>query len=302
MRITLHQLKVFAIVAKNQSVTKAAHELHMTQPAVSNILRQLQEYFDCELVEVIGRKLSLTPFGLILLEGGRQMHDTLSLTKARMEQLKGGLVGSLKIATVTTAKYFVPHLLGRFKEKYQDVKIELTVCNRHTIIQRLQNNEDDFVVMSHPPSDLVVDVADFYSDELVIAASNDTALSKDKKCIKLSELALEPWIFREEGSGTRYATENVFREKKFHPQVEMIISDNEAIKQALMANLGIAAISKQSIKNELKHNMLAELQVEDFPAQHTWYLVKNRHKALSPIAERFYTFVNHHQPVFTQIF
>ena len=302
MKITLHQLKVFKSVAKLGSVTRAAHELHMTQPAVSNIIRQLADYYDCPLIEVIGRKLSLTPFGNTLLTTCQQLETTLNNTQTEIDLLKGGLTGTLRVATVSTARYFIPRLLGLFKNKHKDIHIKLTVCNRHEIIGRLKDNFDDFVIMSHPPSTIPVDCATFYEDELVTAAPSTHPSARAKKLLSLSSLKNDAWIIREEGSGTRYATENIFKKWRFSPKVEMEIGDNEAIKQAIIANMGISVISKQSIKIELKHKLIAQLHVKGFPVKHTWYLVKNKEKTLPPIAKSFYTFVNKEQPVFKDIY
>jgi len=302
MKITLHQLRVFEIVAKVNSVTQAAHELHMTQPAVSNIIRQLEDYYDCKLIEVIGRKLSLTPFGKALVTGCHQIEEILNSTKTEIDLLKGGLTGTLHVGTVSTARYFVPRLLGLFKNKHKDIHIKLTVCNRHKLIKRLKENLDDVVIMSHPPTTLPVNWANFYDDELVIAGPKNFSLSNSKKPLLLSQLKDEAWIIREEGSGTRYATENIFKKYRFSPKVEMEISDNEAIKQAIIANMGISVISKQSIKFELEHQLINLIDVKGFPIKHTWYLVKNKEKSLTPIAKSFYAFVNNQQPVFKDIY
>ncbi len=302
MKATLHQYRVFDTVARLGSVTQAAHELNMTQPAVSNIIRQLENYYDCKLIEIIGRKPSLTPFGKVLVTACQQIEETLNNTQTEINLIKGGLTGTLCVATVSTARYFAPRLLGLFKNKYSDIHIKLTVCNRHEIIKRLKDNADDFVIMSHPPSTMPVDFATFYDDELVIVAPKKFSLECNKKDLLLSDLKNQPWIIREEGSGTRYATENIFKKHRFRPNVEMEISDNEAIKQAIIAGMGISVISKQSIKIELQHKLVKLLNTKGFPVKHTWYLVKNKEKSLPPIAKSFYTFVNKQQPVFTKIY
>ncbi len=152
MRLTLHQLHVFQTVAKFQSVTIAARHLHMTQPAVSNVLRQLQDYYECHLINTVGRKLYITEFGEALLKGCLQIEDILDNTKAALEKLNGGLAGTLKVAIVSTAKYFMPRLLGAFKQSHTNIHIKLSVCNRGEILHRLQQNFDDFIIMSHPPA------------------------------------------------------------------------------------------------------------------------------------------------------
>ena len=297
MRITLHQLTVFKTVARLKSITLAAHELHMTQPAVSNIVRQLEDSFDCKLTEVIAKKLSLTHFGESVLRACQDIEHTLEATRMHIAQLKGGLTGTITVATVSTARYFVPHLLGLFKETYPDIHIKLTVCNRHEILLRLTENKDDFVIMSHPPRSIPVDLADFYDDELVIAKHPTVHLDNSLDCLKNA-----PWIIREQGSGTRYAADELFKQLKITPRVEMEIGDSEAIKQAIIAKIGVAVISKQSIKNELEYGLIDTTKVNPFPVKHTWYLVKHKGKTLSPIAEAFYTFVHKHKPVFTDIY
>lgn len=299
MKVTLHQLTVFEQVAKQSSITLAANVLHMTQPAVSNIVKQLENYYGCQLTEVIGRKLSLTVFGEILVSGCRQLQSVLNNTQAEIELLKGGLSGTLTVATVSTARYFIPGLLGAFKKQYPAIHIKLTVCNRQEIINRLEKNLDDFVIMSHPPMTIPVECTNFYNDELVVAVSNTHPLSRYKSA-SLKALQEQPWIIRENGSGTRYATDKIFKKHRFLPNIEMEIGDNEAIKQAIIANMGISVISKQSIQLELKNHLISLLSLKDFPVKHQWYLVKNKGKIFPPIAENFYHFVNKQQPVFTK--
>lgn len=294
MKITLHQLQVFEEVAKWQSVTLAARKLHMTQPAISNIIRQLEEYYQCPLTETISKKLYLTAFGKAVLEGAKRIHENLEEVDDKLQQLKGVVAGHLRVAIVSTTKYFMPHLLGIFRDKYPAVKINMVVCNRAEIINRLGENVDDFVIMSQPPSTIPVDCAEFYEDQLVVAAPFDHPLRK-KKDLTLKSLSKEPWIIREQGSGTRIAMLNIMKKHHFTPNIEMEISNTEAVKQAIMARMGISIMSKQSILPELKYKALCELSVKGFPFRHEWYLVKNKGKQLSPIAQNFYEFVIQHQ-------
>ena len=298
LRLTLHQLRVFEMVAEHRSVTLAAQYLHMTQPAVSNIIKQLQTYYGCALIEVVSRQLSLTAFGDVLLSYCKDVFAKLDEAKAAVTALQGGVAGTLSVASVTTAKYFVPHLLGRFKQQHQKIHFKLFVGNRQEVVARLRDNCDDFVIMSYPPNLLPVDCADFYDDELIIIASPRFVLPK-KRGLQLQDLFNAPWIMRENGSGTRYATEKIFKQHKFFPTIELEIGDNEAVKQAVIANIGIAVVSKESVKVEIKDKRVKVLTVKEFPSAHEWYLVKNRNKALTPIAEKFYAFVHHHQPEFS---
>lgn len=290
MRITLHQLQVFAMVAECQSVTIASRALHMSQPAVSNIIKQLQDYYGCALIEVIGRKLYLTPFGKQLLESCKAIDTTLQNTKTSIEMLKGGMSGLLQVATVSTAKYFVPRMLGEFKQKHRNIDVKLTVCNRQQIIERISENVDDFVIMSHPPTTLAVESSNFFNDELVIAAAYNHKLRRNKK-LTLASLADESWIVRESGSGTRYAMERIFKKSRFSPNVAMEIGDNESIKQVVIAGMGVSVVSRQSIRVELQDKLLCMLPAKQFPVNHVWYMVRNKGKSLSPIANSFFEFV-----------
>lgn len=293
LRITLHQLQVFNVVARFKSVTAAAHYLHMTQPAVSNIIKQLHDYYGCPLVETIGRQLFLTSYGKSLLNSTKSIEALVEQAKNDIAELKGGLVGSISIATVTTAKYFVPDLLGRFKKQFKNVQIKLSICNRQTIIERLEHCEDDFVIMSHPPENYPIEIQDFFSDQLVIISS--PSFANNHQVNLLQDLIDAPWIMRERGSGTRHAIEQIFQQQQFIPSIEMEIGDVEAIKQLVIASMGISIVSKQSIQTELKNGSIMILPINIFPVTHKWFFVKNKAKLLSPIASKFLEFVQCHK-------
>lgn len=289
MRLTLHQLQVFGRIAALKSVTKAAHNLHMSQPAVSNLLKQLEDYYGCCLTTRTDKQLVLTQYGERVLRLSQEIETLLNETLSEISSLKGGLEGELLVATVSTAKYFVPRLLGAFKEKNPKVHVKISVSNRHQVIQRLRANMDDFVVMSHPPVSKQIQCIEFYKDELVVATCYESPLKNENNLI-LDTLSEHAWIMREQGSGTRLAVENHFKKIGFTPKIEMEISNTEAIKQAVMANMGITIISKQSIKLEVKNKLIRILPVKGFPLKHPWFLVKNKEKQLLPIADKFYQF------------
>lgn len=290
MRITLHQLHVFKEIAKQGSVTRAGERLCITQPSVSNILRQLENYYGCALIEVICKKLYLTSGGEILLNGCMQLDACLEKIRSEIDSFKGSVTGTLKLAIVSTAEYFVPRLLGAFKQKNPFIRIQMKVCNRDEIINRLKTNEDDFVIMSQPPDLVQIDRADFYEDSLVVVASPINQYAK-KYEIKLQEIANDRWIVREPGSGTRLAMLNIFKKNGIEPGIEMELGNNESIKQAVIANIGISIIPKQSIELELRNHLICVLPVKGFPIQHKWYLIKNKDKKTAPISEKFYAFV-----------
>lgn len=291
MSITLHQIKVFIEVARCMSVSKAAQQLHMTQPAVSNIIKQLQEHFGCQLTDVVGRRLFLTQFGESLLNACNDITKRIDDAHAELNSLKGTVSGTLKVACVSTAKYFIPSLLGDFKLSHPGVHINITISNRQGLISRLQENLDDFTVMSHPPKQITVESKKFYRDQLIIAAPPQT--TKPQKSVDIRTLENEKWISREIGSGTRFAAEQIFKKLDFSPAYSMEVSDGEAIKQAVMANMGFSVLSKQSAALELEHKLLTELTVKGFPVNHFWYFVYLKGKTLSPLASNFLKFAKH---------
>ena len=296
MNVTLHQLHVLKKVAELQSVTKAAQALHMTQPAVSNVLRLLNDALEHPITEVLNKKIYLTSVGKILLEASHAIHQTLEEAHSKIQLEQGCLSGTIRIATVSTAKYFILRLLGAFKKEYPQIHIQLTVKNRDEIIERLRQNTDDFVIMSQPPSHLKIDCHPFYEDSLVIAAAPEHRYHA-RKILTLQDLKDEPWLIREAGSGTRMAMLNLFKKYRFHPTIEMEIDNNESIKQAIISNIGISILSKQSIELEHKTGLIQLLKIKNFPVTHEWYTVKCHGKVLGAIAQQFYDFVRRHPDV-----
>lgn len=293
MNITLHQLRVFYQVATLKSVTKAAVQLHMTQPAVSNLIRALERQIDAPVIEILHKKLYVTEAGKILMTVFEQIEHQLQEAKTELNLLKGSITGTIKIATVSTAKYFVPRLLGAFKAEYPDLRIELKVKNRHEIIERLRLNLDDFVIMSQLPPDLSIEHHDFFEDKLVVAASYQHS-KRLVKNLSLKTLVDEPWLIREPGSGTRMAMESIFKKYRIKPNIQMEIDNNESIKQAIIGNIGISILSQQSIEIEEKAGLITVLDVVEFPVQHKWHLVKSKGKKLPIIAQKFYDYVRTH--------
>lgn len=290
MNITLHQLKVLKAVKMNGSITTAAHALHITQPAVSNILKQLESNLGCALTETIGKKIFLTEAGKRAVETAENIEELLEGTTADINALHGKISGKINVAIVSTAKYFVPKLLGEFRKSYPEITITLTVCNRQEAIQILKDNTSDFLIMSQPPQGMTIDKKLFYKDELVIVASPEMELKQDTK--KLSDLDNHDWIIREPGSGTRIVMKKLFKQHKMLPNIVMEVGDNESIKQLIMANMGISIVSKQSIELELQHQLIKILQIENFPHNHCWYLIRNKGKHINRPVREFFDFVN----------
>jgi DNA-binding transcriptional LysR family regulator len=295
MKITLHQLQIFRKVAELKSVTKAAEALHMTQPAVSNMLRLLNEALGSPVIEVLNKKIYLTHTGQVLLDASAEINQVLAEVVNKINLQKGIVSGQFRIASVSTAKYFVLRLLGAFKKHYPAVQIQLCVKNRNEILQRLQQNADDFVIMSQLPDNIQIDHQPFYADELIVAAPAERRAQQ--KNLSLSDLQKEAWLLREPGSGTRMAVLNLFKKYRFTPRVAMELDNNESIKQAIISNMGISILSKQSIELEAKIGLIKILPVKGFPVPYEWFLVKPHGKILSPIAQQFYDFARLHPEV-----
>lgn len=290
MNFTLHQLEVFGTVARHRSMTKAANELHMTQPAVSIQIKQLQKALDMPLIEVIGRQVYLT-------EAGRHLHQMQQSVKGEIEsfyatisQLKGGLEGTLTISAASTAKYFLPYLLGEFQQRYPKIQISLKVTNRDEVLDHLNNNEYDLAILTQLPDDQSINVIPFLDNPLVICSAPDHPLA-DESDISIQQLKSEPFIYRELGSGTRMVLERYLAENSITVKPIMELGTNEAVKQAIMGGIGISLISKLSLENELKLNKISILDVKDLPIKTHWHALSKKGKKTSPVIKNFLSFL-----------
>jgi DNA-binding transcriptional LysR family regulator len=288
--VTLRQLRVFAVVARTLSFTRAARELHLTQPAVSQQLKLLEADIGLPLFERIGRKVQLAPAGIELLRYANRTLDLLREAGEALAAMRGLKRGVLKLGAVSTAKYFAPSLLAAFTPSYPEVTIKFTVGNREETINQLATNEIDFVIMGRPPRELDTIAEPFAKHPLVIIASPEHPLAK-KRRIRLKQLATENFLIREEGSGTRASLERVFRDRGATYRASMEMSSNETIKQAVMAGMGISFISMHTVGLELKTGKLVVLDVIGLPIVRDWYVIHLREKTLSPIAAAFRAFL-----------
>ena len=288
--LTLRQLRVFAEVAQNLSFTRAARELHLTQPAVSQQMKLLEADVGLPLFDQIGRKVQLTSAGTELLRYANQMLDLVRETGEALAALKGLKRGVLKLGAVSTAKYFAPSLLAAFTPDYPEVRIKFSVGTREEVIKQMAANDIDLVIMGRPPRELDTIAEPFAQHPLVIIAAPDHPLAR-KRRIQLKELAAENFLIREDGSGTRASLEHVFREHGVTYRASMEMSSNETIKQAVMAGLGVSFISMHTLGLELKARKLVTLDVAGLPLVRDWYVIHLRDKRLSPIAAAFRTFL-----------
>ncbi|QSR85104.1 LysR family transcriptional regulator [Methylacidimicrobium sp. B4] len=290
MDVTLQQLRVFEAIAHHRSFTKAAEAVHLTQPAVSIAIKRFEEAVGLPLFERIGKKIYLTRAGETLAEQIRAIRREVDALGNLVHSLQGGVQGALHIAGVTTCKYFMPHLLGAFVRSYPGVRPSLTVTNRARVLQRLAENQDDLVVMGQVPEGLPVETFPFLDNSLVVVGWAGHPLA-GRRSIPLRELLQERFLSREPGSGTRAAVDQAFRHERMAVEPYMELGSSEAIKQAVIAGLGISVLSARNIRPEVEQGRLCILDVAGFPLQRHWYAVHPRGKHLSRAAETFLAFL-----------
>lgn len=286
MQISFRQLQVFLALVEHKSITAAARACHVTQPTVSMQLRELTAVVGLPLYEVIGKNLFLTAAGMELAESARAMVDEWSAFGARIDQMKGVASGRLRVAVVSTAKYFIPRALGSFCKRFPAIDIALEVENRDGIVRRLRENLDDMVIMSMPPEDMDIDCEAFMPNPLVLIAPLEHSLA-GRRSVPLEKLVAERFILREKGSGTRLACQIHFTEQQFRPQIRMELGSNEAIKQAVAAGMGVGVVSRHALNAKPEDEGLAVLRVTGFPIHSNWFIVTLRGKRLSPSAAAF---------------
>ncbi len=295
IQTTLHQLKVFETVARNGSFTRAAEELFITQPTVSSQVKQLTKAVGLPLFEQIGKSLYLTEAGKELVETCQDVFERLGNFEMKVADLKGTKQGQLKLAVITTAKYFIPRLLGSFCQKYPGIDIALKVTNHQEIKKRMLNNEDDLYVVSHPPQEIDLKSQPFLDNPLVVVANHKHRLSHQKN-IDISNLNEEPFIMREQGSGTREAVLSLFKENQVSVKVKLELGSNEAIKQAIAGGLGISVLSEHCLISEGQFSELTILDIQHFPIERRWYVASLTEKKLSIIAQTFLDYLLEESP------
>lgn len=286
MRYSLRQLHIFDAVARHLSYTRAAEELHLTQPAVFAQVKQLEDSVGLSLLERLGKQLFLTAAGHEVLAAGRETVAAIERLEMRLADMQGLKRGRLRVAMVTTAKYLIPRLLGEFCVRYPGIEASLIVTNREKLLARIANNEDDLAILGAPPEGMDVVAAPIAENPLVVVARNDHALAGQEK-IALTRIVEEPFIVRESGSGTRLAAERFFAERRLSFKVRMELGSNEAIKQAIAGGLGISVLSQHALALDGTDGLLQPLDVAGFPLRRQWYVAYPAGKHLSAVAEAF---------------
>lgn len=290
MHVTLRQLRVFEAVARHLSYTKASRELHLSQPAVSMQVRQLEDELGLPLFEKLGKQTELTEAGRELYHYSCGINRSLQEMEEVMESLKGVSRGRLNIAVASTVNYFAPRLLAVFHQRFPGIQLRLDVTNRESLVRALQANAVDLVLMGLPPDEVEVESEAFMPNPLVIVAPPDHRLVGQGP-LPLECLSGEVFVMREAGSGTRLAMERFFSERGIALRYGMQMTRNEAIKQAVRAGLGLSVVSLHTIELELETGRLRVLDIEGFPLERQWHLVYRKGKRLSPAARAFRDFV-----------
>lgn len=283
---TLHQLAVFEATARLGSFTRAAEELFITQPTVSSQIKHLTSVVGLPLFEQIGKRLYLTEAGKELMNTCQDIFHRLDNFEMKIADLKGTKQGKLRLGVITTAKYFIPRILGSFCEEYPGIDISLNVTNHQQMERRMLENQDDLYILSKPPEDLDLSSQPFLENPLVVIARIDHPLATEKN-IPISKLTGEPFIMREEGSGTRSAVEELFALNRVHVAVRLELGSNEAIKQAIAGGLGISVLSQHTLISQNHSPELTILDVQHFPIRRRWYVAHLSGKRLSVIAQAF---------------
>ncbi|MFM8510869.1 MAG: LysR family transcriptional regulator [Betaproteobacteria bacterium] len=286
MKATFRQLKLFLALAETGSVTAAARATHVTQPTASMQLRELTEAVGLPLYEVVSRKVQLTDIGVELAKTARAMSSQWSAFEQVVDGARGLTRGRLRVAVVSTAKYFMPRLIGAFCKRHPAIDVSIEILNRDGVVARLREDMDDLYIMSTPPIDLQLDDVVFMSNPLVVIAPSTDALVRRGQ-LELSALASQRFILREKGSGTRMAVDQHFKRVRFHPKVRLELGSNEAIKEAVAGGLGLGVISSHALHGRAREHGVSVLSVAGFPVPSQWHIVHPAARSLSPIAAAF---------------
>lgn len=297
--VTIRQLQIFSVAATHLSFARAAEELHLTHAAISLQIKQLEEVSDSVLFDRIGKRVYLTDAGEVLLDHARQILRLLKDADESLMALKGLRGGRVSIAVTSTSEYFAPGLLAEFRKAHPEVRVRLLVHNREEVARLLEANEVDMAIMGRPPADMDAEAVNFAPHPFVIVSSADHPLV-GRAGLTVADIVDEPMIGREAGSGTRSAMEEFFRLRGSEPNIVMEMGSNEAIKQAVVAGLGISFLSQHTLGLELATGHLAILPVEGAPLMRRWFMVRHKGKRMTPALSAFWAFVLEFAPEYLE--
>lgn len=289
MDYTLHQLKIFIKVVEYQSITKASEDLFLTQPAVSIQLKKFQEQFSISLTEVVGRKLYVTDFGKEIAKSAQQIMAEIEAINYKTKSFKGQLAGKLKLSSASTGKYVMPFFLSEFLAKNQKVDLELDVTNKIQVVRSLEQNEVDFALVSTIPENLNIRSVKLLQNKLFLVGG--TRLNRNPKMPVKQLFEKHPLLYREFGSATRKHMEDFMEQEDWPKYKSIVLTSNEALKQALIAGFGYSIMPLIGIKNELKSGDLEIIPYKKLPIVSDWHLIWLAAKRLSPIAEAYLAYI-----------
>lgn len=286
---TFRQLEILLAVYQTGSITGASKKLFLTQPTVSMQLKKLSVAVGVPIYDYVGRKLIFTQAGLEVINSARDVLGGIDRLEMKLSDMQGLKVGTLRLAVVSTAKYFIPHLLGEFLKHYPDIEIDFKVGNRQQIMDWLTTGEDDFYVFSHPPENQKLHLYEFLPNPLIAIAEKNHPLAAETN-ISLQQFSEQPFLMREAGSGTRDAVARHFAQFGIQPNIRMTIESNEAIKHAVMSGLGVSILSSHTLAFGGSSG-LAKLDVQHLPIMTKWFLANLQAKQLSVAANAFLEYV-----------
>lgn len=287
MNYTLHQLQIFLKITETKSITKAAEELFLTQPAVSIQLKNFQDQFDIPLTEVIGRKLHITEFGTEIGKIAKNIIDEVKNIDYKTNSFKGLLTGELKISVVSTGKYIIPYFLTDFINAHHGIDLKLDVTNKSKVLKNLENNEIDFALVSTIPENFEIEKIELMKNKLYLVGPHNESIKLKKNSI----IDDNNIIFREKGSATRIAMENYFSKNEITIKKKLELTSNEAIKQALIAKLGYSIMPLIGIRNEIQNNILDIIPTNGLPIISNWNIIWLKQKKMTPISQAYIDFL-----------
>ena len=289
MNYTLHQLQVFLKVTKTLSITRAAEELFLTQPAVSIQLKNFQDQFEIPLTEVIKKKVYITDFGKEIAVAAENILNEVHAINYKTIAFKGKLSGRLKLSVVSTGKYVIPYYLSNFLKTHNEIELEMDVTNKSKVIKALKNNEVDFALVSVLPKDLDIESEVLIENKLHLVG-NSVHQNVTKKNLHLL-FSSSPLISRELGSATRIAMEDYISKQKIQPKMKITLTSNEAVKQAVIAGIGVSVMPIIGLKNELDNGSLVLLNASGLPVISSWRIIWLKGKKMSPVAKSFLEYI-----------
>jgi DNA-binding transcriptional LysR family regulator len=285
MNFTINQLRIFLKVTQTESITKAAEALHLTQPAISIQLKNLQEQFEIPLTELVGRKIFITDFGKEIAAAAENIINQVHAIDYKTMAHKGKLSGRLKISVVSTGKYVMPYFLANFLKEHEGVELSLDVTNKSKVVESLEKNEIDFSLVSVLPKHLAIEKTELIQNKLFVVGDNSKRYKN--KTYDKSVFETIPLIYREQGSGTRQTMENFIQKNNLPVRKKMELTTNEAVKQAVIAGLGCSIMPLIGIKNELQNGELQVIPIKGFPIKSVWNLIWLKGKQHSPVAAAY---------------